>query len=330
MKYVEIVANRGSSATILAIAKKVDAYDASVGEVDDRDMRRIRLVVDDHQLQWTLDALQNVFGAQPAARILVLPVEATIPQPPEEDAQPKRRKRKSSSIARESLYEEIKKNARLDLNFIVLVILSTLVAAIGMIEDNVAVVIGAMVIAPLLGPNLALSLGTALGDLALMRKSLLTNLVGLSLALVISIGLGFFWPEELNSPELMARTDAGPGAIVLALASGAAAALSLTTGLSTVLVGVMVAVALLPPVAALGLMLGVGQFELALGAGLLLAINVVSVNLSSKVVFFAKGIRPRGAQDKQRSARTMTAYISVWVISLLLLGVAIYLRGAWI
>jgi uncharacterized hydrophobic protein (TIGR00341 family) len=330
MKYVEIIANRGSSATILAIAKKVNAYDASVGEVDDRDMRRIRLIVDDHQLQWTLDALQNVFGAQPSARILVLSVEAAVPQPAEEEARSKKRKRKSSSIARESLYEEIKKSARLDLNFIVLVILSTLVAAIGMIENSAAVVIGAMVIAPLLGPNLALSLGTALGDLGLMQKSLLTNLAGLSLALVLSIGLGFFWPEELNSPELMARTDAGPGSIVLALASGAAAALSLTTGLSTVLVGVMVAVALLPPVATLGLMLGVGQFDLALGAGLLLAINVVSVNLSSKIVFFAKGIRPRGVQDQQRSNRTMATYIIVWVISLLLLGGAIYLRGAWI
>jgi len=65
----------------------------------------------------------------------------------------------------------------------------------------------------------------------------------------------------------------------------AAAALSLTTGLSSVLVGVMVAVALLPPAATLGIMLGQGNMSLAIGAGLLLAVNIVSVNLASKIVF---------------------------------------------
>lgn len=181
-----------------------------------------------------------------------------------------------------------------------LVVLSTIVAAIGLIESNVAVVIGAMVIAPLLGPNLAFGLGTALGDISLMRKSALTTSAGISLAVALSVVIGIFWPFDVSSPELAARTNVWLDSVALALASGAAAALSLTTGLSSVLVGVMVAVALLPPAVTLGIMLGLGNINLALGAGLLLAINVVCVNLAIKVVFFLKDIRPRTWWEKRK------------------------------
>ena len=126
----------------------------------------------------------------------------------------------------------------------------------------------------------------------------------------------------------MARTDVGMDSIALALASGAAAVLSITTGLSSVLVGVMVAVALLPPTATLGLMLGAGQFEHALGAGLLLAVNVVCVNLAAKVVFLAKGIHPRTWWERKKARRAMVLYLLIWIASLALLVAAIYLRRA--
>lgn len=153
---------------------------------------------------------------------------------------------RAMAITRQELYDDTEKSARLDSTFLVLVFLSTIVAAIGLIEDNVAVVIGAMVIAPLLGPNIALALGTALGDTALMWRSLKTNLAGLCMTLVLSILIALFWPLNIDSHELLARTDVGLDSVALAFASGAAAALSLTTGLSSVLVGVMVAGRLAP------------------------------------------------------------------------------------
>ena len=207
-----------------------------------------------------------------------------------------------------------------------MVVLSTIVAAIGLIENNVAVIIGAMVIAPLLGPNLALALGTALGDIALVRKALVTFGAGLGMAIVLSVILGYFWPTNLSSTELLLRTEANLDSIALALASGAAAALSLTTGLPSVLVGVMVAVALLPPAATFGIMLGQGEMSLALGALLLLAVNIVCVNLASKIVFLVKGIRPRTWWEKEKAKKTMVLYISGWIVSLIILVVAIYLR----
>jgi uncharacterized hydrophobic protein (TIGR00341 family) len=271
-------------------------------------------------LQAVLDALQKMLHAHASTRVVVLPVEITLPKPTEAE-----RKEEDAAVeAREALYLGVEKNARLDLNFVVLVVLSTIVAAIGLIEDSVAVVIGAMVIAPLLGPNLAFGLGTALGDIPLMRKSAQTAAIGVVIALVLSIAIGLLWPFDIASAELDARSQVGLDSVALALASGAAAALSLTTGLSSVLVGVMVAVALLPPAVTLGIMLGMEDLNRALGAGLLLAINIVCVNLAIKVVFFLKGIRPRTWWEKKKAKRAMVVYILGWIVTLIILVAFIY------
>lgn len=323
MKYVEIVADAGSLATLRAIADKAKATDMRIVATCEDGMQQTRMLVSNDRLQLLLDTLQNVLGAQVAARITVLPVETALPKPDEE----KRREEGSATAAREALYDEAAGRARLDLNYLVLVMLSTVVAAIGLLEDNVAVVIGAMVIAPLLGPNLALSLGTALGDTVLVRKAAATLSAGILLAVLLSVGIGLAWPYGTDSPELLSRTEAGLDSIALALASGAAAALSITTGLSSVLVGVMVAVALLPPATTLGLMLGQGELTLAVGAGLLLAVNVVSVNLASKVVFYVKRIRPRTWFEKEKARRAMLVYVLAWVITLAVLILVIVTRA---
>lgn len=315
MKYIEVVADAGSTDTVAAIADKLELADIRHGEVSEDGRQTTRLLVTDDKLQSALDHLQKLIGKQPSAKIVVLDIEIALPKPTEEE----REDEDAAVAAREALYEEVEKNSRLDLNFAILVFLSTIVAAIGLIENNVAVVIGAMLIAPLLGPNLAFGLGTALGDMALMRKSALTTFFGIVLAVVLSVLISAFWPVDILSPELAARSRVGLDTVALALASGAAAALSLTTGLSSVLVGVMVAVALLPPAVTLGLMLGLGNNSLALGAGLLLLINIVCVNLAIKLVFLFKGIHPRTWWEKKKARHAMIIYILAWFVSLIIL-----------
>jgi uncharacterized hydrophobic protein (TIGR00341 family) len=322
MKYVEIIVDSSSSDIVLAIAKKEEVQDIRLDVVEEDGMQQIRMLVSDDKLQLVLDALQNLLVEQPTARIIVIPVDVSLPKPEEEE----RKQEDAATEAREALYEEVEKGVRPDLNFIVLVILSSLVAAIGLITNNVAVVIGAMVIAPLLGPNLALSFGTAMGDLSLIKKSVQALIVGILLAVAVPAVLGMFWSFDVESHELMLRTVVGIDSVTLALASGAAAALSLTTGLSSVLVGVMVAVALLPPAAALGLMLGSGNTDLATGAGLLLIVNIVCVNLASKIVFDIKGIRPLGWREEEKAKRSKVVYILGWLVTLLLLIALIYIR----
>jgi uncharacterized hydrophobic protein (TIGR00341 family) len=323
LKLIEIIANEGTAETIAAIAEQNDAQDFRLGQKDENDMQEMRLYVTDDKVQAVLDAVQSVLNVRPDSHIHVIPIEIALPLPPGAA----RKKEDEAVAAREQLYEEVEKSARLDLNFIVLVVLSTVVAAIGLVENNVAVVIGAMVIAPLLGPNLAFGLATALGDMSLMRSSLATLATGIGLSLVLAFSMGKFWPFSAISDELLARTDVGMDSIALALASGSAAALSLTTRLSSILVGVMVAVALLPPAVSLGLVAGRGQFDLATGAGLLLFVNIVCINLSCKVVFLIKGIAPRTWWEKEKAKRAGTIYIAVWLVTLALLVLAIYARN---
>ncbi|MZH41957.1 MAG: TIGR00341 family protein, partial [Nitrospinae bacterium] len=251
-------------------------------------------------------------------------LEAALPRKEKEPSDEETRK--TVTTTREELYNDVVRNANLDSTYLLLVFLSTVVVAIGLLEDNVAVVIGAMVIAPLLGPNMALALGAALGDMALMWQATKTTIAGVTLALSLSIIIGIIYPINLESHELIARTDVGLDSVVLALASGAAAVLSLTTGLASVLVGVMVAVALLPPTATLGLMMGAGQPRLALGAALLLAVNIVSVNLAAKVVFWVRGVKPRSWLEKQKANQSMVTYLVLWAVSLLVLLVVILIR----
>ena len=327
MKYIEVIADQDSYKTVQAIAEKAKARDFRATPVDDDGMQQSRMLVHDEYLQTAVDTLQTVLGAQPTARIVVMPVEIYLPRPNDENGQKKDKKSKSDTRAREALYEHVEKSSRPDRNYFVLVVLSTIVAAIGMIEGNTAVVIGAMVIAPLLGPNLGLSLATALGDTRLMGEAVLTLFLGIIVALGMSAALGYFWPEPFTSEEVLSRTTAGLDSVALALASGAAAALSLTTGLSSAVVGVMVAVALLPPATSAGLMLGKGNFTLAWGALLLLIINIVCVNLASKVVFYFKNIRPRTWFEKKKAQRAMRIVSVAWLISLSILILIIVMRG---
>lgn len=325
MRVIEIVADASYLDTLRGIAEQQQVIDVWCGATDEDGRLTLHMLVTPDKRQIVIDALQTALGGSINYRIVILSVDAVLPRP-EEDEQEKRRN--SQSTTREELYSQIERGARLDSNFLMLAFLSTVVAAIGLIEDNVAVVVGAMVIAPLLGPNIALAFASSLGDYDLMREAFKTNIIGLGMTLLMAVVIGIVWPVSLDSHEIMARTDVGLSSVLLAFASGAAAVLSMTTGLSSALVGVMVAVALLPPAAVFGMLLGSGQLPLASGALLLLAVNIVCVILSAKLVFLARGVRPRTWLEKRQARQSSLIAITIWVLLLVMLVVIILARTA--
>ena len=293
----------------------------------DKETKRLSLSILAHaeDTQGVLDKLETVCGRTSNTHILVAPISAAL--------SPEIRKRAAAeqvsskvTIPREELYDNVVKGTKLDGNFILLIIISTIVAAIGLLENHTTVIIGAMLIAPLLGPNLAMCFATVLGDLKLMGQAIRTNVAGIAVCLAISFFIGLIWPYGFDSTQLLFRTDVGYDGLVLALASGAAAALSLTTGLSSALVGVMVSAALLPPTVVLGIMLGAADYHHVTGAALLLATNIVSINLVANLVFLYKGIHPNRWYEKQKAKKAVFWNFIFWAILLLLLGMMIYLR----
>ena len=322
MRILEVLTDCGHTATLQGLAEQFEIMDFWTSTCENTGRCTTRLLVKPENQQTILDAIQSIIGSSENSRIIITPVEATIPRPEESD----NKSSNQTTRTREELYQTIIAGSLLDSNFIWMVILSTIVASIGLLADSVAVVIGAMVIAPLLGPNIALAFASSIGDTTLIWKSLKTNFVGVTIALLISITIGYFWPLNFNSQELMSRTDVGYDGVILALIAGAAAVLSIASSWSNSLVGVMVAVALLPPTAAFGLMLGAQKFDLAIGAALLLAINVVSVNLSARLAFLFKGIKPRTWIERNKAKQSGVVSIVFWFLSLSLL---IILMNIW-
>jgi uncharacterized hydrophobic protein (TIGR00341 family) len=169
-----------------------------------------------------------------------------------------------------------------------------------------------MVIAPLLGPNVALSLATALGDIDLAKSAAKTNLVGILVALAIAIPIAFLVKVDPRIAEIQTRLHVQLKDVVLALASGSAGVLSITTGASAALIGVMVAAALLPPLVTFGLLVGAGERELAMGALLLFVTNVICVNLAGVVTLLVQNVRPRTWWEADRAKKATKIAVSLW------------------
>lgn len=302
---------------------------------DERDdCAAVRILVRSSRTERLTDDLGDEFDQVDGFRLILLEVEATVPIPEEtdgeeqpEDGDDKDHQETWDRISREELYQDIVGSSQLTPVYLVTVALSTLVAAVGLVRGDVPIIIGAMVIAPLLGPNVALALGCTLGDLGLVGRAAKTALAGLGLGFVISLAGGWLVGVDPTVPEILSRTEVSWGDVALALAAGVAGALAFTTGLPTAVIGVMVAVALLPPLVVVGLLVGSGEIRLALGAVVLLVTNITCVNLAGVGTFFAQQIRPRKWWKAEQAKRATLTAVALWLVMLGLLLGAIFWLG---
>lgn len=295
------------------------------------------LLVDVGDSEAVMDALHNRFEGEEEYRLLLVSVEASLPRPESEESEDgdqaeeeeksgDRKKAAPNRISREELYADVSESAMVTIRYMVMVSLATVVAAGGMLRENVAVIIGAMVIAPLLGPNIALSLATTLADPKLARRALAAGTLGLAIGVGISAAIGLAFPVPLDNPQIASRAQVNLADIALALAAGAAGALSFTGGAPAGVIGVMVAVALLPPLVATGLLYASGSFSAGLGAMLLVAVNLICINLAGVLTFLLQGFTPRDWRDEKASRRATVIAIGIWVLLLAALVLIVVLR----
>jgi len=300
-------------------------------EIEEKNWKEFKLLIDAEMIEPVLDFIENRYGHREGFRVIVTPVEAVIPRleveeksDADEGIQP--RQSEAKRIYREELYEDINSVSTGGRTFILLVILSAFVAAIGLLRANVAIIIGAMVIAPLLGPNMGMVLAATLGDSELAKRSLKSNFTGIAISLSIAVAIGWFAKADITNPEITSRLQVSYADFVLALASGAAGALSFTSGVPGSLIGVMVAVALLPPLMVFGILVGGGHFQTSLNALLLLVTNVVCVNISGVAMFLYQGVRPNSWWESKKAKRQTRIAIGVWMALLVVLSILIHLE----
>lgn len=277
-------------------------------------------LIDSGYSEAVLDIFERKFGNIDGFKLIVFNVEAAIPREKEEEKiKVNSKQKKSTRISREELYDDIVDSSKLNSIYIIMVILSTLVVAVGLIKNNAAVIIGAMVIAPFLGPNVALALSNVLADKKLGWDSFKTLIAGIVVVLLLSISLGYLVNFDTSIPEIASRTQPDYWDILLALASGAAGVLAFTTGASAVVIGVMVAVALLPPLTVFGLLLGSGDLSMATGALLLFITNIICINLAGVATFYLQGVSPRTWWETKKAKKATKKSLFLWLFTLVLL-----------
>lgn len=318
--------------TLVAEGNHLGSWD-TIGE-DSRPIHQI--LVESDQVQEILDRLEGRFASSTGFSVILLPMDASLPRPKKEEplaedpatTEPERKKKTyHAKVSRETLYSTVSAGVEPDRIFFAMVFLSSLVAAFGLIRNDIAIIIGAMVIAPLLMPNVALALATTLGDKDLWQRAIKANLLGMTLAFVVAALLGLFLrlPENPElAPEIFNRANPRLGDLLLAIISGVAGTLALTAGLSGTVIGVMVAVALMPPLVTAGIFTGAGEWKEAWGATLLLSANVICVNLSGVATFLFMGVRPRTWWETEKARRSTKRAMLLWAVLLLaLVGILI-------
>lgn len=280
------------------------------------------------QDQELFDELQDMSGNSDSIRMIIQPVDASFPKNYRDEEQEAEENEPGffDIISREEMTEIVAPQARLNGTYLSLVALSAVVATIALIQGNVAVLIGAMVLTPLLGPNLALTFAAATGQLDLMKRAVISGTAGAALTLLIAAATGFATGVSAGDDITTMLVSFGFESLLVAACAGIAATLLLLQGGLSALIGVMVAVAFLPPLAMTGLSLGTGNYYTSLNALLLFSINVSVFNLSANGVLLLAGIRPHRSDQDELSKRVIAVYLSGWIAAICLLSVGLYFK----
>lgn len=332
LRVIEIVTPRSDKDEVIQSLEEhrpEEGYVFWASPLEDEEALVFRIILDVQESEDVLDKLEHLFAWTEKYRIVIYPAEATLPRldplakEEEAAAEEPADNGKKNRISREELYSDVLDTTILSKNYMMLVFLSSIVAIIGLRRDSVAIIIGAMVLAPLLGPNVGLSLASTLGDYKLAREASKTLFVGISLCLALSVAAGVLFGLPDMTAELASRSTITYSDIVLAIVSGAAGIVSFTMGVPTSIVGVMVALALLPPLTACGLFMGAGMPGEAMGAGLLFLANTICLNLAGVVTFLMQGVQPLSWSDKEQAKTTTLRVALLW--SILLAGLILLL-----
>ena len=265
--------------------------------------------------------LEESYGSYPDFQVVVQEIEAIVPTP----AEPDRTEHEGPPMSMDEVLESAWQQAGKGGTYVAAVAVASVVAATGVLRNSTELVLGAMVIAPLLGPSVALSVATTLGRVDLLFRSLKSNVIGFFAALTPAIGMGLAFGIDLDAEHVLRRLQPSLFDFLVAGSAGIVGALALVKRSISSVVGVMIAVALLPPLVVTGMLIGAGHFYEALGPGLITFINFIGINVAGVLVFRVLEIKPRGARERKGARRAVWISTALWVSMLVVLAVIVAL-----
>jgi len=232
---------------------------------------------------------------------------------------------------RSKVYSQMRHSARADADFYAFISLSSAIAILGLLLDSAAVIIGAMLVAPLMSPILATAQGIVQGNLQMIQRAGATTLKGSSVAIGVATLITALSPNLLPTEQILSRTAPNLLDLGVALAAGAvgAWAVSRASG-AAALPGVAIAVALVPPLCVVGYGLGTSRFWISGGAFLLFLTNLAAIVLVGSLVLVLLGFRPtrveREAQVRKAAVITLLT-VAMLIIPLGLTTIQVSRQG---
>ncbi len=219
---------------------------------------------------------------------------------------------------------KISRNSTTTVPFVTMNALAAVVASYGLLAGSSAVVIGAMIIATLLGPITGLALAMVDGNNRLLRRALTTEAIGVAIVLALAILIGTIHQALPLTDEILSRTAPSVLDLVIALAGGAAGAYAtVSSKVSVGLVGVAISTALVPPLAACGICLARGETQLAMGGFVLFFTNLVAIQVASSVVMWLHGLHEITVKQENRRLYFLRNGISAFLLLLLFVALSI-------
>jgi len=223
--------------------------------------------------------------------------------------------------AREQIYQSILHSSHLGLEYVAMLAFAGLIALFGLLQNSAAVIVGAMLISPLMNPILAGALALVLGDWSLGRRA--ASVLAWSIGGVIALTWLVAWltPLKQVTAEILARTNPNLLDLLVAVLAGLAGTLALRGGpvSMTIIPGVAIAVAVIPPLAVVGFSLSGQHGAMAWGGFLLFMTNLVSIMISAAVVFRLMGFAPH--EDTQEGRAKLRKRMAVSALVLIILAV---------
>jgi len=212
---------------------------------------------------------------------------------------------KTSDINHQDVISDLTDRTAISASYLSSILLANLIALLGLLTNSVAVVIGAMLISPLMGPIFSLGLAFTIGDLHLTRRAVRNIVISVFLTVFVAALFTLISPLNGATHEILSRTRPNIYDLLIAVFAGTAGALALCTRKNYLFTttGVAVATAVIPPLSVVGYGVGTWQFSFAAGGFLLFFTNLVAIVISSNTVFYILRFRGTMAEEPHYSAR---------------------------
>lgn len=290
---------------------------------------RFECRIDDYQTNYALEELKARGIGVAYGDIVVRPVSLLISSKKEEDALPA-----SAGVNRQEILANLGEISGFSTSYLLMNVLAAALAAFGLLNNDVVVIIASMIVAPLLGPIVLTSLGLlSLETTSYIKRGLLAEITGISATVIIGAFIGSIFQyfmsidinelEELGYSEILNRTALTVPTISLALLGGLAAGIIVARGLDVSIVGVAIAASLCPPAATIGILGALGAWSLAFHATSLLLLNILAINLSCTGVFWIFGVKSRGLSKRQTEKVKRMNIIWILAVTFLLVIIVI-------